>query len=583
MSLTAENRLIFKRILILLKPYIKKISIILVCILASAGINVIYPLISKRIMDKGILIENISVVIKLSILTFTLVLVEQAIGLLETKFFSYVNSVFQYSLLKTAFKHLLQLKLQYFNNTNFSEIMNNIGMDVANISRICDRGTFIIVSQVFRVVGGIIGLLLIDWKLTMVVVFIVPIRFLLVKYMAKKRETMFKDYMEYSRDFSAWYGDSISGIKEIKTLGIQRIKIGEFIKKQRNIVKMNIKMAFLDKLNEYSERITFQIISSLLYILGAYMVFDSKVSIGGLFAFLSYSAFVIGPISAIINISYNFSNIIPSAKRLFGYLDMETEDGEQQKKYLGLKQNQVKGNIVFENVCFSYRDGEKLLNNINIKIKPGEKIAIIGANGCGKSTLINLLLRFYKPQEGRILIDGININDIKLGDYRNIISVVNQDLYIFNTTIEDNISIGIKSDINRICNAAKKSSAHDFIQDMPMKYKSEVGRNGAKLSGGQRQKIAIARAFARNSKILILDEATANCDVESEAYVNQILTTDFTNSTVIVISHKPDILAKVDKILMINSGRIIEYKGLSDFKNRCSEYADYLYKEKSII
>lgn len=583
MSSTAENRLIYKRILILLKPFIKKISVILICILACAGINVVYPLISKQIMDKGLLVENISVVIKLSILTLTLVIAEQVIGLLETKFFSYVNSVFQYSLLKTAFKHLLQLKLQYFNNTNFSEIMNNIGMDVGNISRICDRGTFVVISQVFRVIGGIIGLLLIDWKLTIVVIFIVPIRFILVKYLAKKRESMFKEYMEYSRDFSAWYGDNISGIKEIKLLGIQRIKIGEFIKKQRNMVKMNIKMAFLDKLNEYSERIIFQIITSSLYILGAYMVFGSKVTIGGLFAFLSYSAFVIGPISSIINISYNFSNIIPSAKRFFGFLDMETEDRKEQKQFIRVEKKQVKGNITFENVSFGYRDGEKLLKDINIKINPGEKIAIIGANGCGKSTLINLLLRFYKPQEGRILIDGINISDIKLKDYRNLISVVNQDLYIFNTTIENNISIGTKADISKISDAAKKSSAHDFIEEMPMKYKSEVGRNGAKLSGGQRQKVAIARAFARDSRLLILDEATANYDVESEVFLNKLLITGLQDKTILVISHKPDILTKVDKIWMLSSGKITEYKGFSDFKMKCPEYMDYLYEEKSII
>ncbi len=583
MSSTAENRLIYKRILMLLKPFIKKISVILICILACAGINVVYPLISKQIMDKGLLVENISVVIKLSILTLTLVIAEQVIGLLETKFFSYVNSVFQYSLLKTAFKHLLQLKLQYFNNTNFSEIMNNIGMDVGNISRICDRGTFVVISQVFRVIGGIIGLLLIDWKLTIVVIFIVPIRFILVKYLAKKRESMFKEYMEYSRDFSAWYGDNISGIKEIKLLGIHRIKIGEFIKKQRNMVKMNIKMAFLDKLNEYSERIIFQIITSSLYILGAYMVFGSKVTIGGLFAFLSYSAFVIGPISSIINISYNFSNIIPSAKRFFGFLDMETEDRKEQKQFIRVEKKQVTGNITFENVSFGYRDGEKLLKDINIKINPGEKIAIIGANGCGKSTLINLLLRFYKPQEGRILIDGINISDIKLKDYRNLISVVNQDLYIFNTTIENNISIGTKADISKISDAAKKSSAHDFIEEMPMKYKSEVGRNGAKLSGGQRQKVAIARAFARDSRLLILDEATANYDVESEVFLNKLLITGLQDKTVLVISHKPDILTKVDKIWMLSSGKITEYKGFVDFKMKCPEYMDYLYEEKSII
>lgn len=567
MLINVKTKDIYKRLFRLLKPYIKKISVIFICIIFSTGISMLFPLLSKQIMDNGLIVNNFTIVVKFSFFTFALVLVEQLIGILETKYFSYVNSIFQYSLLKMAFKHILILKLQYFNNTNFSEIMSNIGMDVGNISRVCDKGTFIIISQLFRIIGGIIGLLIIDWRLTIVVILIVPIRYFIVKSLAKKRKALFNQYLEYNRDYSSWYGDTISGIKEIKLWGIDRIKIGEFIKKQRNIVKVNIKMAFLDKFNEYSESLVFQTINSTLYILGAYIVFNKGLTIGGLFAFLTYSTYVIGPISSIINIGYNFSNIIPSAKRFFEFIDMETETEDGQKRYIRLNNARVEGKIRFENVGFSYIDSERILNEINLEINPGEKIALIGANGCGKSTLINLLMRFYKPQEGKILIDGIDINQIKLRDYRNLISVVSQDLYIFNTTIEENISVGLKTDKFKIGKAAKKSGAYNFIKEMPLKYKSEVGRNGSKLSGGQRQKLAMARAFARESKILILDEATANYDVESESYVNQMLTTDFGNRTIIVISHKPDILSMVDKIWVMDSGRINEYKNYNDFQN----------------
>lgn len=582
MSIIKENKKLYIRLFKLLKPYFKKISLIFACIIVSAGINMLIPLLSKQIMDNGLLVKNFNVVVKFSLITMAIVLIEQAIGLLETKYFSYVNSIFQYSLLKMAFKHLQKLKLQYFNNTNFSEIMGNIGMDVGNISRICDKGTFIIISQVFRIIGGLIGLLIIDWKLTLIVLFVAPVRYFIVNFLAKKRKNMFEEFMEYNRDFSSWYGDTINGMKEIKLCGLDRIKTGEFIKKQRKIVKMNIKMAFLDKFNEYSESVVFQGISSALYILGAYMAFRNDLTIGGLFAFLTYSSFVIGPISAILNIGYNFSNIIPSAKRFFEFLDMETEVGINRGNHVRLADNQVRGDIRFEDVSFSYKEDEKILNKINLNINAGEKIAIIGANGSGKSTLINLLLRFYKPQEGKILIDGIDINNIRLRDYRSLISVVSQDLYLFNTTIENNISTGSKADSSIISKAAVRSGAFDFIKDMPLKYKSEVGRNGSRLSGGQRQKIAMARAFARHSKILILDEATANYDVESEAYVNKMLTTDFNDSTVLVISHKPDILTKVDKIWMVHEGNIQEYISFGDLKNNSTVYKELLVEEKRV-
>lgn len=575
MIITKENKNLYIRLFKLLKPYLKKISIIFVCIIISAGINMLLPLLSKQIMDNGLLVKNLGVVAKFSLITLAIVIFDQAIGLLETKYYSYVNSVFQYSLTKMAFKHIQKLKLQYFNNTNFSEIMSNVGMDVGNISRICDRGTFIILSQIFRIIGGLVGLLIIDVKLTFVVLLVIPIRYFAVKTMAKRRKTMFTEFMECNRDYAMWYGDAISGIKEIKLWGIERIKTGEFIKKQRNIVKMNIRMAFLDKFNEYSETIVFQGINCAMYILGAYIAFRNGLTIGGLFAFLTYSTYVIGPISAILNIGYNFSNVIPSAKRFFEFLDIETEVDLNQKNTLRLDNRDVHGNMKFENVSFSYDNGEKIINNINLNICSGEKVAIIGANGSGKSTLINLILRFYKPQEGKITIDGTDINDINLKDYRRLISVVSQDLYLFNTTIEENISTGSSRDASIINEAAVKSGAYEFIEDMPLKFKSEVGRNGSKLSGGQRQKIAMARAFARESKILILDEATANYDMESEAYVNQLLTTDFEDSTVIVISHKPDILKKVDRILVVKDGNVRAYESISEIE-------DGLLKEEKV-
>lgn len=561
-----ESWTLIKKIIVLLKPYTRKLVIVLICIIASSGISMLLPQFSKQIMDNGLIAHNISIVIKFTLLSFLFVLLDQGIGLFETKYFSYINSVFQYSLFKLAFKHILKLKLQYFNNANFAEIMSNVSMDVGNISRICDRGTFIIISQIFRILGGIVGLLIIDWRLTILVVFICPIRYVSVKYLAKKRKQMFEEFMEYNRDFSSWYGDTIGGVKEIKLWGIDRIKIGQFIKKQRKIVKTNIKMSFLDKINEYSESILFQIITNALYILGAYMVFGESLSIGGLFAFLTYSTFVTAPISAIINIGYNFSNVIPSAKRFFEFLDMDTEVDKKQVKPTRINQDDIKGRITFENVSFSYKKGDWGLKNISLQINPGEKVAIIGSNGSGKSTLINLLLRFYKPDSGRILIDGIDINSIKLRDYRNLISVVSQDLYLFNMSIEENISVATKfSDISEVHRASKDSSAYSFVERMPAKFKSEVGRNGSKLSGGQRQKIAVARAFLRNAKIMLFDEATSNYDLESEAFLNELLGRSLKNATVIIISHKSEILKNVDRVLCLNSGILME---IFDYTNK---------------
>ncbi|MCX7921469.1 MAG: ABC transporter ATP-binding protein/permease [Clostridia bacterium] len=580
MFIAKQDMRILKKVLALFKPYKKEIAAIIIIMLVSAGINMIIPLISKQMMDKGILEKNVLMVIKFSIASLCLILLDQGFGMLETKYRAYINSLMSYELSKNAFRHILKLKMKYFNNTNFAEVMNNVNMDVTNISKISDRGTFFIVTQVFRIIGGIIGLILIDWKLTILVLSIIPLRYKLVKYLAKKRRDMFEKYMEYNREFSSWYGDTISGVKEIKLWGIHRLKLGEFIKKQRNIIKVNINLNIVDKLNELSESIVFQVIISVLYILGVNMIISGSLTVGGLFAFVTYSVYVTGPMSAILNIGYNFSNIIPSAKRLFNLMEMECEYGKVAAKAIRLDRDSTQGSIKFDDVSFSYDNSGRLLKNISFDIKNGEKVAIIGTNGSGKSTLINLLLRFYDPQSGKILLDDVDIRQINLIDYRKIISVVSQDLYLFNTTVKENI--GISDGSADIFKASKDSTAHEFIKELPLKYNTVVGRNGANLSGGERQKIALARALAKDSRILVLDEATSNCDVESELYINELLNNRAFNKTVIVVTHRPDILKGVDRIIIIDNGVISDMGTHDELYLRSTAYKSIINIDSSV-
>jgi ATP-binding cassette subfamily B protein len=551
-----------------------------VCLLLSSGVAMLLPLASKNIVDKGLVCRNFLIVFKFVLISFLLILIDQGIGIFETKYYAYINSLFQFNLSKIAFKHILNLKLQYLNSVNFAEIMSTTSMDIGNISRISDKSMFILISQIFRFFGGLIGLLLIDWRMTLLVLLMASTRYFIVKYMAKKRKQMVEEFIEYNREFAAWYGDTISGIKEIKLMGTHKIKIGQFIKKQRKIIKLNLRMAYLDKFNEFSESIIMHIIINSLYLIGAYLVSNSALTIGGLFTFITYSSYVTGPVSSVINIGYSFSNLIPSAKRFFEFLEMDTES-RPYEKLIRLQDCQTCKNIKFEDISFLYRDGETVLNKLNFEIKSGEKVAIIGHNGSGKSTLINLILNFYTPQSGRILLGDTDIKHLNLRDYRKQFSVVSQDFYIFNTTIEENISGETMFDESKIQQAAIMSSSQEFIDSMPLNYKSVVGRNGSKLSGGQRQKIAVARSFMRDSNIIILDEATSNFDLTSETYVTNLITKGFKNKTVILISHKTNILKQVDKILLLQNGEIKDIGNHEDLWKRNAFYREMLQKSSS--
>lgn len=583
MKIKSENKEVISKIINIFKPYKLKISIIILCILVSSMLSILTPVISQKLMDEGLIGKNLNVVVKYSLYGLLIVIVIQAIGIIETKYRTYIENLLLYNLEKDAFKHTLKLNLNFFSNTNYGEIMSNLRLDIRNIAQIANGNTFYIITSIFRIIVGIIGLIIINYKLAVLVVVITPIRYLIVKYLAKCRANLFGEYINSYSEYSSWYGDTIGGIREVKIWSLEDKKVGEFIKKQRNIIKQNIKMSYLAKANEISESIFTQLINTLIYIIGGYMVIGEVVTIGKIFAFITYSSYVTGPIFAIMNLGYNFSSIIPSAKRYFRFIEMISEDDYIEDHPQRVSQNDINGSIEFKNVKFSYTDRDTILKGINFNIKAGEKVAIIGNNGGGKSTIINLILRFLNPDSGEILLDGKNINSIHLKDYRKLISVVSQDVYLFNSSIKENIILNSRCKEYEMELAATKSGANKFISDMKDKYDTNVGQRGCKLSGGQRQKIAMARALIRNFRIIILDEATSNYDVESERMVNDIIKNNYIKNTVLIITHKPEILEKVDKIIVIKNGLVEDIGTNIDLYKRNKFYRDMVsgnYKEK---
>lgn len=557
MKVEQEDKEILRRLLHLFKPYIKNIVIITFCLLLSAGLNTLVPLISKRIVDDGLIKNDFNLLIKLVLMSFLVVVVDQGIGFIETRYRVLVSSKMPYELTKKAFKQTMKLNMRYFNNTNYAEIMNNINMDVRNISRIADTSLFMIAAQLFKMIGGVVGLCIVDWKLTIVVLAVIPVKYKTVKMLAKKRQKIFRELMEANSDYYSWYGDTISGVKEVKLLGLENSKIGEFIKKQRRLIKIDIRMNILDKVNVMTESFLFEIITGLLYILGAYLILKVDFTVGGLMAFITYSVYVIMPISSVLNIGYSFSDIVPSAKRFFKFLDMEQEE-VRERSLKRIAPNCIEGSLKFENIFFKYNEDRKILKGVSFEILKGEKVAIIGPNGSGKTTLINLFLRFLKPDSGRILIDNNEIEEFRLKDYRQLISVVSQEAYLFNTTIKKNILPFHKKCDEKLSEMAKESKLDGFIEKLPGKYDTVVGSNGSNLSGGQRQKVAMARAFAREAKIMVLDEATSNYDMESEHDVMDMVINRMQEKTVLIITHKLPVLKVVDRIIFIENGEVAD-------------------------
>lgn len=563
-----SNREAVRKLLALLKDYTKIISIIFGCLLISTVLNLCVPLLSRRIMDDGFIGGNKELLIKLVLCSLMVYLVISVIDIIKEKNRINISAKIQYSLSEQAFSHLMNMKASYFNNKNYAEILNNINVDIGNMTSIADEGVFFVVTQAFSMTGGVIGLFILNWRMTILVLLFIPIKYVVMKKFAKQRKKVMDDFINDSQKYARWFGDTIGGVREVKLFGILNYKHAEFSQKQSKVVERQKKLNILSQWNNIIDTTLVQILVTVIYIIGANLVFKFQLSVGSVFAFITYSAYVTGPISAILNIGYLLSGIIPSTKRYYEFMNLqeETDKGKLIKPEFG--------NLKLEEVFFSYETDKPILTDVNIEIPKGSKTVLIGKNGSGKSTIINLLTRMYEPTAGQIKLKGVNIFEITLESYRNMISVVSQQIYLFNDTIRNNICIYKKVSDEVIETACKDSGLEDFLKEVSLDY--VVGQNGAMLSGGQKQKIALARALVHDKPIIIFDEVTSNTDVYSEHQINGLLHTRLKEKTVIIITHKQEILQDVDQIVMLKDGAVVGTGKYDDLVINNAEFKDML-------
>ena len=561
-----DNKTAVLKLLGILKGYKSTIVIIMTCLLVSTGLNLCIPLISRQIMDAGFIGGNKDLLIALVLGSTAICMVNYVIGIIkETKRVD-ISARIQYSLSEQSFLHLMKMKSSYFDNTNYAEILNNIDTDIHRMSSVADSSVFFVVTQAFSMTGGIIGLFIIDYRMTLLVLLFIPVKFVVMKYFAKKQKSIMDEFIMTSQEYARWFGNTIGGIREVKLFCIFEKKHEEFTKSQKRVIEKQRQMNMLSQWNSTVDSMMVQLLSTVLYILGANLVFSLQLSVGSVFAFITYSAYVTGPISAILNIGYLLSGIIPSAKRFYEFMDLEEEGTNAD--YSIKPRN---GDIEFEDVSFAYNEEQNVVDHVNLRINHGDKIVFIGKNGSGKSTLINLLLRMYEPSAGRILLACQNIAHMPLNDYRSMISVVSQDIYLFNDTIRNNICLYKQVDDDTILNFCKDSGLEEFLNDVSLDY--IVGQNGTMLSVGQKQKIALARALLHDKPIVIFDEATSSTDSYSEQQINSLLNTKLKNKTVIVITHRQEILNEADCIVLLDEGKIVE-QGSYEYIKKCGRYLD---------
>lgn len=573
MDYKMSDKQAIRKLIGLLTEYKHMICIIIVSLVISTILNFCIPLISRKIMDEGFIAEDWNLLVKLAIASFLIYAIITSLNLLTEKLRINLSAKIQYSLNEQAFNHLMRVRMEYYDKINYTETFSNLNMDISNMISVADEGMFFVVTQIFSIIGGIIGLFLLDYRMTIIVVLIIPVKYVVMKHFARKQKEVMDSFIDASKNYAGWFGDTVGGVREVRLLGILNKKQAEFSNRQIKIISEQKKLNMLSQWNIGIDSLMVQAMVLIIYIVGANLVFNMGLTIGTIFAFITYSAYVTGPISAILNIKYLLSGIIPSTKRYYEFMSVVEEDDAELIEIPDWRQ------ISFNRVTFSYSDNEPAVEDVDLCIAKGKKVALIGKNGCGKSTLVDLLLRLRTPQKGTITLDNIDIRKLSIAAYREMFAVVSQDVYLFNDSIRNNICLYQDIDEKNLLQVCDESGLSDFIREVSFDY--NVGANGSMLSGGQKQKIALARALLLDRPIIILDEATSNVDVSSELQVNELLNTSLKDKTVIVISHRKSVLYEMEQVILMDDGRVMD-KGKFDDLLKTDKYLWLMEGEKRI-
>lgn len=551
---TGFNLEYLKRLLKYMKPYKTKITISLLLMLLSSSISLIGPVIVKTSLDDYIPNKNIIGLISISIL-YIMIFISVAIIMKHRMYtMGEVGQSILVDMRHDLFKNLQYVPFNYYDSRPHGKILVRVVNYINSLSDILSNGFINLIADMVTLIMTIIFMSFLSIKLTLVTLMGIPILLVVMLSIKNAQRRSFQKLSSKQSNLNAYIHESINGIKVTQSFSRKRKNVEIYEELCADCSGTWMKAVSLNFLVWPSiETISIMSISGI-YIFGI-LVFRSEISIGLLVAFISYVWIFWAPITNIGNFYNTLINAMAYLERIFESMDEQTEFDKED----ALSLESIKGNVTFENVYFEYEENSSILENINMNVKSGEKIALVGPTGAGKTTIVNLLSRFYKIKSGNILIDGVDINDITLKSLRKEVGVMLQDPFVFSGTIMENIRYGrLDATDEEVIEAAKIVRADDFIKEFKDGYNTNLNEQGNGLSVGQKQLISFARVLLSNPRILILDEATSSIDTETEALLQEGIEELLKGRTSFVIAHRLSTIVNADKIMYIGNKHILE-------------------------
>ena len=557
-----------KNLMTYLKPYRVMIFIVIIFAIGSAAFSIVGPkilgkattalfegLVSKITGKAGAGID-FNYIGKIIILLLALYIVSTVFSIVQGFIMTGIAQKVSYNMRKEISEKMNRLPLKYFDKRTNGEVLSRVTNDVDTVSQTLNLSMSQIITSATTLIGVLIMMFSISWIMTLVSILIIPLSLLLITTVVKKSQKYFKNQQEYLGHVNGQVEEVYSGHNIVKAFNAEEREINTFNELNETLYKNAWKAQFLSGLMQPIMIFVGNIGYVLVSIIGGWLAIKGQIKVGDIQAFIQYVRSFTQPIAQTAQIANILQSTAAAAERVFEFLDEEEEEKDIENP---ISSENVKGEVRFNNVHFGYSDDKIIINDFNAVVKPGQRVAIVGPTGAGKTTIVKLLMRFYELNSGSITIDGNNINDYRRSDLRSIFGMVLQDTWLFNGSIMDNLRYGrLDATDEEVKKAAKAAHVDSFIKTLPNGYNMELNEEASNVSQGQKQLLTIARAILADPKILILDEATSSVDTRTEVLIQKAMDKLMEGRTCFIIAHRLSTIRDADMILVMNSGDIIE-------------------------
>jgi ATP-binding cassette subfamily B protein len=564
----AVRRANLRRIWQLFRGYRLKLSLVCGLIVFAAGLGVVSPFLLVGILDTAIPEQNMALLSLLAGGMILISLVTGAIGVVQSYLSTQVGQSVMHDLRTAVYRHLQRLSLAFFTKTRTGEVQSRIANDIGGVDNVLTSTATSVMSTVTTVIATVIAMFLLSWELALFALALMPVFVLITRKVGKQRREIAAVRQESMADISALVQESlsVSGILLGKTMGRSAELAERFDGESQRLAGLEVRSRMAGRWMMASINMTFAIMPAAVYWVGGW---TGTVSIGTLVAFTTLQTRLFAPVGSLLSISVDVQSSLALFDRVFEYLDLpiDIEEGPRTLR-------DVRGDVRIEDVWFRYGSGEWALSGIDVAIPAGTTTAIVGETGAGKTTLGYLVSRLYDVTRGRVTIDGVDVRELTFDSLAATVGVVSQETYLFNATVRENLRFAKpESTDEEVEEAARAAQIHALISSLPEGYETVVGERGYRFSGGEKQRMAIARAILRNPPILVLDEATSSLDTQTERLVQEALARLVEGRTTIAIAHRLSTIRDADQIVVLDKGRVVEVGRYEELVARGGRFA----------